>query len=100
MDFITKYLRTKHGVIFRLSNQVFQVSFVQQFSANNLKINLFDHTKLILSQLGQQVTFINSSREISTFTLEEALSFKEKDVIDRLKFARDTLNSMLNKNKT
>ncbi|KAJ3332232.1 Kinesin-like protein kif9 [Blyttiomyces sp. JEL0837] len=37
LTFLTKYLRTRHGVIFRLSNQVVQ-------------LNLFDHTKLILSE--------------------------------------------------
>ena len=27
MHFLTKYLRTKHGVVFRLSNQILQVFF-------------------------------------------------------------------------
>ena len=87
LDFITKYLRTKHGVIFRLSNHVFQINF-------------FDHTKLILSQTGQTVTYINAQREMTTKTLEQMLASNEKIVIDRIKFARDTAMMMLSKRQT
>ncbi|KAJ3034205.1 Cell cycle serine/threonine-protein kinase cdc5/MSD2 [Rhizophlyctis rosea] len=82
MDFLTKYLRTKHGVIFRLSNHVMQ-------------LNLFDHTKLILSSDALVVTYADKNRELVTRTLGDAVEVGGKQVVDRLKYAKDVLWQMI-----
>ncbi|ORY30724.1 Pkinase-domain-containing protein [Rhizoclosmatium globosum] len=80
--FLTKYLKTKHGVVFRLSNQIVQ-------------INLFDHTKLILSQNAQLITYIDKNREMTTRTVESFLARKEREVVDRIVYAKDILEQMI-----
>ncbi|KAJ3290605.1 Cell cycle serine/threonine-protein kinase cdc5/MSD2 [Borealophlyctis nickersoniae] len=82
LEFLTKYLRTKHGVIFRLSNHVVQ-------------LNLFDHTKLILSSDAMVVTYIDKNREFATRPLGAFASMGSKEVLDRLKYARDVLQQMI-----
>jgi len=47
--YVQKWLRTRHAIIFRLSNESVQVNF-------------FDHTKVMLSQEAQVVTFVNKER--------------------------------------
>ncbi|KAJ3060694.1 Cell cycle serine/threonine-protein kinase cdc5/MSD2 [Podochytrium sp. JEL0797] len=82
LTFLTKYLRTKHGVIFRLSNQVVQ-------------INLFDHTKLILSQNATVVTYIDKNRDMTTKRLDVFLASRQREVVDRILYAKDILNQMI-----
>ncbi|KAJ3050871.1 Cell cycle serine/threonine-protein kinase cdc5/MSD2, partial [Rhizophlyctis rosea] len=82
MDFLIKYLRTKHGVIFRLSNHVMQ-------------LNLFDHTKLILSPDALIVTYVDKNRELTTRSLGDFVGSGSKEVVDRLKYARDVLWQMI-----
>ncbi|KAJ3032137.1 UNVERIFIED_CONTAM: Cell cycle serine/threonine-protein kinase cdc5/MSD2 [Siphonaria sp. JEL0065] len=82
LTFLTKYLRTKHGVIFRLSNQVVQ-------------INLFDHSKLILSQNANVITYIDKNRNMTTRRLHDFLAMKEREVVDRITYARDILQQMI-----
>ncbi|RKO84748.1 hypothetical protein BDK51DRAFT_27103 [Blyttiomyces helicus] len=86
LDFLTKYLRTKHGVVFRLSNHVVQ-------------INLFDHTKLILSDSARTITYIDRSRALVTRPLAAFLLEGSKDVLDRLTYARDVVHQMILKKK-
>ncbi|KAI8837245.1 kinase-like domain-containing protein [Chytriomyces cf. hyalinus JEL632] len=80
--FLTKFLRTKHGVIFRMSNQIIQ-------------INLFDHTKLILSQNGNTITYIDKNREMTTARIEEFLASKERAIVDRIQYAEDIILQMI-----
>ena len=87
MDFLVKYMRTKHAVLFRLTNRLVQINF-------------FDHTKLILSNNGLVVTYINRERELKTLCLEDIVNGagagkKEfTDIASRLKYARDILESI------
>ncbi|KAJ3127555.1 Cell cycle serine/threonine-protein kinase cdc5/MSD2 [Physocladia obscura] len=85
--FLTKYLRAKNGVIFRLSNQVVQINF-------------FDHTKLVLSQNGTIITYINKGREARTKRLETFLASGDKEVVDRISYAKDTLQQMIMKKRS
>ncbi|KAI8618216.1 kinase-like domain-containing protein [Chytriomyces sp. MP71] len=80
--FLTKYLRTKHGVIFRLSNQVVQINF-------------FDHTKIILSQNASVVTYIDKNRSMRSERIEFFLAMREREVVDRVQYAQDVLQQMI-----
>ncbi|WVN87353.1 uncharacterized protein L203_102531 [Cryptococcus depauperatus CBS 7841] len=89
MVFVVKYLRMKHVILFRLSNDV-------------LQFNFYDHTKLILSRDGLVVTVIDRHSVIRTWSLEKLLrpvgdhaTAKEKrkieGVIHKIQYARDVL---------
>lgn len=61
-------------------------------------MNFFDHTKILLSQEARVVTFVNRDRELSTFTLMDVFKSEKTEVISRLKYTRDVLQS-LSKNR-
>ncbi|KTW31812.1 uncharacterized protein T551_01073 [Pneumocystis jirovecii RU7] len=86
MSFMTNYFRTKHAIIFRLSNQSVQFNFV-------------DHCKLILSDNGRTVRFIDSKREFHTWSLGNALEpgLCDDDVSEKFKFAKEVLLSWADK---
>ncbi|KAG4306291.1 hypothetical protein PORY_000279 [Pneumocystis oryctolagi] len=86
MFFMTNYFRTKHAIIFRLSNQSVQFNFV-------------DHCKLILSDSGRIVRFIDSKREFHTWSLGNALEpgLCNDDVSEKFKFAKEVLLSWADK---
>ncbi|KAH6577121.1 hypothetical protein BASA60_004200 [Batrachochytrium salamandrivorans] len=82
LDYLTKYLRTKNGVFFRLSN-------------HTLQLNLFDHTKLIISGRGKIITYIDTNREMHTHTLDWFLSHGSSEVIERIAYVRGVIYQML-----
>ncbi|TPX54822.1 hypothetical protein PhCBS80983_g05725 [Powellomyces hirtus] len=82
LDFLTKYVRTKHGVIFRLSNRIVQ-------------LNLFDHSKIILSNEGLVVTFIDVNRQFTTKSLAAFARSGDKDITERLRYMREVLHQMI-----
>ncbi|KAG5457240.1 MAG: hypothetical protein BJ554DRAFT_2798 [Olpidium bornovanus] len=84
LDFLTKYLRTKHAVVFRLSNRVVQLNF-------------FDHTKLILSLDGRLVTYIDRNREMATWTLGQVLVQNCHELLSRIRYAKDILEQLIAK---
>ncbi|KAI3636608.1 hypothetical protein MIR68_005297 [Amoeboaphelidium protococcarum] len=81
LDFLVKYMRTKHAVMFRLTNRIVQINF-------------FDHSKLILSQDGLVVTFINRDRQLKTYSLAQIVSTEKGDILSRLKYACDILDNL------
>ncbi|KAI8814049.1 kinase-like domain-containing protein, partial [Cladochytrium replicatum] len=84
LDFVTKYMRTKISVVFRLSNQLVQINFN-------------DHTKMILSDDGLTVTYVNLNREMSTKALVNLVVERPAEILERLAFAKDILSAMLKK---
>eukprot|EP00835_Amoeboradix_gromovi_P005974 NODE_627_length_5881_cov_0.181771.p1 type:complete len:644 gc:universal NODE_627_length_5881_cov_0.181771:3778-5709(+) len=58
--FLQKWLRFKHAVVFRLSN-------------NTIQMNFQDHTKLIVGDHGLMITYITSNKQIYSCTIDEAL---------------------------
>lgn len=75
MVFISKYLRMKHVIVFRLSNDVIQVSSNPQniVSESSCQFNFYDHTKLILSQRGLVISMIDKKYVLRTWSLEALL---------------------------
>ncbi|KAJ3172268.1 Serine/threonine-protein kinase plk1 [Geranomyces variabilis] len=84
LDFLTKYVRTHQGVIFRLSNQIVQ-------------LNLFDHSKIILSRAGLVVTYIDRDGTFATRSLASFLSSGNPDVRKRLCYLMEILSHMIAK---
>ncbi|KAI5478032.1 polo-like kinase [Pseudohyphozyma bogoriensis] len=56
MDFLVKYYRMKNAIVFKLSNDV-------------LQFNFYDHTKLLLTEDGAIITFIDHDFNRETFSL-------------------------------
>lgn len=61
MDFLVKYYRMRTAIIFRLSNDVLQFNFFG------------DHTKLLLSENGNVITYIGADYRLKTYTLAKLI---------------------------
>ncbi|THH04397.1 hypothetical protein EW145_g5554 [Phellinidium pouzarii] len=93
MDFVQKYLRMKHVIVFKLSNDV-------------LQFNFSDHTKVILSSHGLLVTHINKDYELTRWSLSEIMvhSLRPSDdpvemkfmqrLVDKVKYCKEVLVSI------
>lgn len=82
LDYLTKYLRTKYAVVFRLSNRVVQINF-------------FDHSKLVLSSEAEIVTYIDRDKNVRTMYLGEFMREKNSEIVSRLKYAKNVLEQLL-----
>jgi hypothetical protein len=62
-----------------------------------MQLNLFDHTKLILSKKASVVTFISKDREMITKSLDWYLKNGSLDIIERLKYTQEVLHEIITK---
>ena len=83
--YVKKWMRTRHAIMFRLSNKIVQVCFQ-------------DHTEIILSSESRIVTYVNKRGERSTYPLSSALENSNYEMTKRLKYTKDILTHMLNMN--
>ena len=83
--YVKKWMRTRHAIMFRLSNKIVQVCFQ-------------DHTEIILSSESRIVTYVNKKGERSTYPLSTALENPNYEMTKRLKYTKDILTHMLNMN--
>lgn len=84
--YVKKWLKTKHAIMFRLSNKIVQVNFQ-------------DHTEILLNSESRQVTYVNKKGERSTLPLNQALESTNAEMTKRLKYTKDILTHMLNNNQ-
>lgn len=78
-------MRTRHAIMFRLSNKVVQVNFQ-------------DHTEIMLSSETKIVTYVNKRGERTTYPLGSAMDSANLEMVKRLKYTKDILTHMLNQN--
>ena len=83
--YVKKWMRTRHAIMFRLSNKVVQVNFQ-------------DHTEIMLSSETKIVTYVNKKGERSTYALSSAMDSANLEMVKRLKYTKDILTHMLNSN--
>ena len=81
--YVKKWMRTRHAIMFRLSNKIVQVNFQ-------------DHTEIILSSESKMVTYVNKQGERETFPLTSALESTNLEMSKRLKYTKDILSHLLN----
>ena len=83
---LRKWLRTKHAMFFRLSNSVVQINF-------------FDHSKMVLSNGGLSVLYINKSRVSRSLFLPTDLQHhpEKADILTRLKYAKEIMEELTQK---
>lgn len=83
--YVKKWMRTKHAIMFRLSNKIVQVNFQ-------------DHTEILLNSESRLVTYVNKKGERQTLPLNLALESNNAEMTKRLKYTKDILTHMLNNN--
>lgn len=81
--YVKKWMKTKHAIMFRLSNKIVQVNFT-------------DKTEIILSSQQKLVTYINLKGERSEHPLASALESRNAEMAKRLKYTKEILTHMLN----
>ena len=84
--YVKKWMRTRHAIMFRLSNKIVQVCFQ-------------DKTEIILSSESRVVTYANKRGERTTYPLSTALEMSNYEMTKRLKYTHDILTHMLNMNQ-
>ncbi len=75
-------MKTKHAIIFRLSNKIVQVIFA-------------DKTEIILSSENKIVVYVNKKAERTNYPLATALESPNQEMTKRLKYTKDILTHML-----
>ena len=80
--YVKKWMRSRHAIMFRLSNKIVQVCFQ-------------DHTEIILCSESKVVTYANKKGERLTYPLANALESTNFEMTKRLKYTKDILTHML-----
>jgi len=83
--YVKKWMKTRHAIMFRLSNKIVQVNFT-------------DKTEIILSSENKIVTYVNKKGERSHYPLATALESSNNEMAKRLKYTKEILTHMLNNN--
>lgn len=81
--YVKKWMKTKHAIMFRLSNKIVQVNFT-------------DKSEIILSSEQKLVTYIDLKGQRSEYPLATALDSKNTEMAKRLKYTKEILTHMLN----
>lgn len=84
--YLKKWMKTRHAIMFRLSNKIVQVDFQ-------------DKTQIILSSESKLVTYVNKKGEPSQYPIATALESDNAEMAKRLKYTKEILTHMLNNNQ-
>ncbi|GMH69666.1 hypothetical protein TrLO_g11246 [Triparma laevis f. longispina] len=81
--YLKKWVRTRHAILFRLSNRTVQVVF-------------FDHTEVLLSCEARSVTYVDKERKRNTYSLSQVMGAGGRaDIAKRLKYTKDILHQLI-----
>lgn len=87
---VRKWLRTKHAIVFRLTIGVVQINF-------------FDHTKIVVDEPMDMVTYIGKSGAMVCYSLADIARSNHpsiEDLASRLSYATDVVGHLINKGRT
>ncbi len=73
--YVKRWMKTKHAILFRLSNKVVQVIFE-------------DKSELVMSSLSKKVSYLNKLGERTLYPLATALDSGNMEMIKRLNYSR------------
>ncbi|KAG1708695.1 hypothetical protein DVH05_022321 [Phytophthora capsici] len=83
MVFVKKWVKTRHAVLFQLSN-------------GTIQFNFFDKSKLMLSANARISTYLNRDGNLTVFSSSMAILTTERpDLAKRLRYAKDMLQQMV-----
>jgi polo-like kinase 1 len=74
--YLKKWMKTRHAIMFRLSNKIVQVDFQ-------------DKTQIILSSESKLVTYVNKKGEQSQYPIATALESDNAEMAKRLKYTKE-----------
>ena len=82
-DFIymKQWLKTRHAIMFGMSNKIFQVNF-------------FDNSQIILNTEKKTVLFQSKKGDVVYETLSNALQASDSEMARRIKYTKEILNSI------
>jgi polo-like kinase 1 len=86
MVFVKKWVRTRHAILFRLSNHTVQVMFL-------------DNTEVLLSSEATVVTYADKQGLRKSMALQEVMEQGRSDIIKRLKYTKDILRQLISSGK-
>ena len=80
--YIKKWIRTKHAILFRLSDQTVQIVF-------------YDQTEVLLTPDDQAITYVDKNHSRETYFLTDELVGTFQELEKRIKYSRDILQQLL-----
>ncbi len=82
MIYMKKWIKTKHAMLFRLSNDTVQVQFN-------------DETQVLISSEGNLVTFVDKDKNRTLHSISDIANNQQTDVSKRLKYAKEILSQLI-----
>lgn len=82
MVFLKKWVRTKHAIFFRLSDQTVQIVF-------------YDHTEIQLTPDERYITYIDKGNNRNTYFMTDELVGCNAEVLKRLKYTKEILQQLV-----
>jgi len=80
--FIKKWVRTKHAILFRLSNQTVQIVF-------------YDQTEILLTPDERFISYVDKNRNRQTFHFNDELVGNNPDFAKRLKYTKEIMHQLI-----
>jgi polo-like kinase 1 len=80
--YLKKWMKTKHAILFRLSSRMIEVVFENK-------------TEIILRSEARELYYVNKRGEWETYTLSEALTSQNTDMVKRFKYTKEVLAGIL-----
>jgi polo-like kinase 1 len=83
LAYVKKWVRTRHAILFRLSNKTVQVVF-------------FDQSEILLAAEARVVCFVSKEGQRSECTLDAVFRNGRSDIAKRLKYTKDIMSRLIN----
>lgn len=82
MVYLKKWVRTKHAIFFRLSDQTVQIVF-------------YDHTEILLTPDERHITYVDKSKARATYYLTDELVGCKEEIAKRLRYTKEILQQLV-----
>lgn len=80
--YLKKWLRTKHAILFRLSDHTVQIVF-------------YDQTEVLLTPDERFVTYVDKKRNRCTYNLNDELVSSNAELAKRLKYSKEIISQLI-----
>lgn len=80
--FIKKWVRTKHAILFRLSNQTIQIVF-------------YDQSEILLTPDERYITYVDKQHNRQTWNFDDNLVGSNPEFAKRLRYTREIMQQLL-----
>jgi hypothetical protein len=82
LPYLKKWVRTKHAILFRMSNRTVQVVF-------------YDRSEVLLSSEARVITYVNKQLVRTEHSLDDILTSSRLDIAKRLKYTKDIMYRLI-----